>query len=125
MTDKLSLSPLGEAVFQGNFEDAERLLQEGHDPDQLVFGHLPIIQMALDVEADSYHQAGETDRGTEPPSGRLVELFLKAGADPYLVDKRSGHDTFDAAYGSVESQPHHPGALEMLARYGFKRRTKE
>ena len=106
-----------------NYEEVERLLAAGHDPNEITTGS-PNLHQGIDAEADGYNQTGYSDQGDDPPSGRMVELYLRAGANPYLLDTE-GRDAFDFAGEWMNpGYPYHPGALEVLARYGFKPRPK-
>jgi hypothetical protein len=108
-----------------DYDEVERLLAAGHDPNEICPAGWPTLFQGIDSEADSYHQLGYSDRvWDEPPSGRMLELYLKPGANPYLQDSK-GADAFDLAGDRRNpGYPYHPGALEVLARYGFHRRSK-
>ena len=106
-----------------NYEEVERLLAAGHDPNEICPGGWPTLHQGIDAEADGYNQTGYSDQEDNPPSGRMVELYLRAGANPYLQDTE-GRDAFDFAGDRNVGYPYHAGALEVLARYGFKPRPQ-
>lgn len=107
-----------------DYDEVARLLAAGHNPNEICPAGWPTFHQAIDAEADAYNQAGVSDRGDDPPSGKMVELYLKAGADPYL-QSNEGRDAFDVAWCRYDPErAYHPGALEVLARHGYKRKSK-
>lgn len=119
----IELSPLMLAAYRFDAVEVRQLLQSGHDPNERNPDGTPVLHIAIDAEADSFHQTGLSDRGLLPPSGSFVELFLQCGADANCTDE-NGRTALSVAVGLFENVPtheyYHPRAVELLVHYGAK-----
>lgn len=72
------------------------LLSRGADPNARKHGGVTPLQLAIDVALEARKNEYDDTGVARDPSTEVVELLLRAGADPRLTDNR-GRNAFDWA----------------------------
>ncbi len=86
-------SPLLMAVDGGDATLTEVVLSRGADPNLRGYRGITPLQCAIDSELEAKKYQFDLTGVEEDPSVEILEMLLRAGADPRLTDDR-GHDAF-------------------------------